>query len=59
MNSASKKAIKWDAEAERDLYGACLVILGEPKGATLGKAVELLREVKGIEYTVKAATHRM
>lgn len=59
MNGTPKKTIKWDAEAERDLYGACLVVLGEPKGQTLGKAVELLREVKGVEYTVKAATHRM
>lgn len=59
MNSTPKKTIKWDAEAERDLYGACLVVLGEPKGQTLGKAVELLHEVKGVEYTVKAATHRM
>lgn len=54
-----KKAIKWDAEAERDLYAACLVVAGEPKGQTLSKAVELLRDTHGVSYTLKAASHRM
>lgn len=59
MSTPSKKTSKWDAEMDRDLYAACLVIVGEPKGPTLGKAVELLREIKGVTYTVKAAMHRM
>lgn len=59
MDNPTKKTFKWDAEADRDLYAACLIIAGEPKGQTLGKAVELLRETKGVSYTVKAATHRM
>lgn len=53
------KGFKWDHEAERDLFGACLVVLGEPKGQTLAKARELLQEVRGVTYTLKAAQHRM
>lgn len=53
------KGFKWDAEAERDLFGACLVTLGEPKGQTLAKAHELLQEKLGVTYTLKAATHRL
>lgn len=53
------KGIKWDAEAERDLFGACLVVLGEPKGKTLSMAHELLIESRGVSYTLKAAKHRM
>lgn len=53
------KGFKWDAEAERDLFGACLVVLGQPKGSTLADAHKLLQDTRGITYTVKAATHRM
>lgn len=54
-----KKAVKWGAEADRDLFAACLVVVGEPKGQTLSKAVELLRDTHGVSYTTKAASHRM
>lgn len=59
MDSTPKKGAKWDAEADRDLWAACLVTLGEPKGPTLKSAVDLLKEMKGVDYTVKAASHRM
>lgn len=54
----TKRGIKWDAETERDLFAACLVVCGEPKGATLRQAVEILNE-RGLDCTVKAASHRM
>lgn len=53
------KGFKWDGESERDLFGACLVVLGEPKGKTLANAHQLLMDTRGVSYTLKAATHRM
>lgn len=50
---------KWDAEAERDLFAACLVASGEPKGPTLKKAMEVLKDTYGERFTQKAATHRL
>ncbi|KAK7727550.1 hypothetical protein SLS53_001221 [Cytospora paraplurivora] len=52
-------AFKWTAEAERDLFAACLVAAGEPKGATLKNAMELLNENFGERFTQKAASHRL
>lgn len=52
-------AFKWTPEAERDLYAACLVAVGEPKGATLKQAVAILQESLNVTITVKAASHRM
>lgn len=48
---------KWDAEAERDLFGACLVVLCEPKGKTLADAHQLLVDTRGVTYTPNAAHH--
>lgn len=58
MDSTPKRGAKWDAEADRDLWAACLVALGEPKTATLKQAVDILMETKGVDITVKAASHR-
>ncbi|ROW12880.1 hypothetical protein VPNG_04725 [Cytospora leucostoma] len=52
-------AFKWTAEAERDLFAACLVVAGEPKGATLKNAMDLLNEHFGERFTQKAASHRL
>ncbi|KAL1854885.1 hypothetical protein Daus18300_011303 [Diaporthe australafricana] len=52
-------AFKWDAEAERDLFAACLVAAGEPKGATLAKAMDILEATFGERFTKKAASHRL
>jgi hypothetical protein len=60
METPTKGApFKWDAEAERDLFAACLVAAGEPKGPTLKKAMEILNENYGERFTQKAATHRL
>lgn len=59
MATPKGTGFKWDAESERDLFGACLVVLGEPKGKTLAEAHKLLQELRGVTYTTKAATHRM
>lgn len=59
MDTPGKKGVKWSTEAERDLYAACLVAVGEPKGGTLSKAVQILKENLGVEITVKAASHRV
>lgn len=50
---------KWTAEAERDLFAACLVVTGEPKGATLKNAMDLLNGQFGERFTQKAASHRL
>ncbi|KUI74016.1 hypothetical protein VM1G_09269 [Cytospora mali] len=49
---------KWDAAAERDLFAACLVAAGEPKGPTLKNAMAILNDHFGERFTQKAATHR-
>lgn len=59
MDTPGKKGFKWTAEAERDLYAACLIAVGEPKGPTLSKAVQFLKENLDIDITVKAASHRV
>lgn len=59
METPNKKGIKWSAEAERDLYAACLVAVGEPKGNTLRQAVQILEDSLGLVVTVKAASHRV
>ncbi|ROW06430.1 hypothetical protein VMCG_04423 [Cytospora schulzeri] len=59
METPTKGApFKWDAEAERDLFAACLVAAGEPKGPTLKKAMEIMNDNFGERFTQKAATHR-
>lgn len=50
---------KWDAETERDMFAACLVAAGEPKGPTLKKAMDILNENYGKRFTQKAASHRL
>ncbi|KUI63194.1 hypothetical protein VP1G_10321 [Cytospora mali] len=50
---------KWDAAAERDLFAACLVAAGEPKGPTLKNAMVILNDHFGERFTQKAATHRL
>lgn len=60
MASPSKgPSFKWDSAAERDLFAACLIAADEPKGATLAKAMEILKENFGERFTQKAASHRM
>ncbi|KKY37326.1 hypothetical protein UCDDA912_g02671 [Diaporthe ampelina] len=52
-------AFKWDPASERDLFAACLVAADEPKGATLARAMDILKENFGERFTKKAATHRL
>ncbi|CAN8103852.1 unnamed protein product [Discula destructiva] len=59
MSTSAAGSRKWSAEAERDLYGACLVAMGLPKAADLNKACEILRETQGLTITPKAASHRI
>lgn len=59
MVTSKGTGFKWDAESERDLFGACLVVLGEPKGKILADAHQLLVDTRGVTYTPKAAQHRM
>lgn len=60
MSSPSKgPTFKWDSASERDLFAACLIAADEPKGATLAKAMDILKENFGERFTQKAASHRL
>ncbi|KAI3398140.1 hypothetical protein diail_9762 [Diaporthe ilicicola] len=50
---------KWDDASDRDLFAACLIAAGEPKGATLAKAMDILKDNFGERFTKKAASHRL
>ncbi|KAK2607800.1 hypothetical protein N8I77_006450 [Diaporthe amygdali] len=60
MDTPTKgSTFKWDPAAERDLFAACLVAADEPKGDTLAKAMEILKDNFGERFTKKAASHRV